>query len=209
MKSIVLAWGVLVLFSPMAHAWDAISASIDAGRRETRAHLQDWSDDSARTIGPKRVACGITIVQDIAAPLPVLILNHLPETFGQPAQADDSVDASFPVNSPLAELARQIPLTDEEFARLKSLQERPVQDASDRLRLFIDTEIFLIQVSTRLYQAEIDAHFARTTGLAGFFRFEREYCAAYSLRLQRDADLTRAGNRILKYYDFLEQELAD
>jgi hypothetical protein len=200
---------VLLFATTSAHAWDAVSASIEAGRRETQAHLTDWADDYARTIGPKRVACGITVVQDFTKPLPVVVLEQLPRIFGMPAQADNTVDPAAPVQSPLAELAKRVTLLQTELDRLKNLQERPVQDASDRLRLFIDTEIFLIQVSTRLYQVEIDYHFARTEGLAGFFRYEREYCAAYTLRTQRDLELAKAGRRILKYYDFLEQELAD
>ena len=187
--------------------------SIDASRRAVQSKIQDWSDDRQDIKSRRMLVCAIAGTRSvILGPLgPVqalIILGQLPRYLGgNPALNQGGPSAPF--NVPLQELAKSQTLTPGEQKTVQRLMERETIDLTDRIRLFIDTESFLIKVSTRLYQVRIDFHIERTHGIGGFFRSDTELCMAYTLQAERDSQLIQAANRVLAFYDFLEQELAD
>jgi hypothetical protein len=214
MKSIaafVLAMTVLSI--PVAHADDGLPSdfgpvSIEASRRALRADIQDWTDDQLDIKARRILSCAAAGAQGMllssgqaSAMAAMAMLGKLPSYLSGPASA--------PLSTPMAELERVVPFTEAEKQNLDRLKNRPVSDLTDRIRLAIDTESFLLKVSARLYQELMDYHLRRTQGFVGFFRADVEYCAAYSLQAERDAELTRAAQRMLAFYDFLEQELAN
>jgi hypothetical protein len=212
----VLVFGSLMAPALSAHADDGLPSdlgpiSIESSRRELQARIQDWSDDRA-DIQPRRVlACalagmeGAWVSQASGGLLaPLLVIRDLPGLLGKKGDLP-----SAPLDTPLAELASKVKLTAEEAKQVARLRARDITDTSDKIRLFIDTQTLLMRVSGRLYQDQIDFHVSRAQGVAGFFRSDDEYCKAHGLRVDRDAQMIRAANRVLTYYDFLEQELAD
>ncbi|MGK5083031.1 hypothetical protein WDW37_06970 [Bdellovibrionota bacterium FG-1] len=185
--------------------------SIDSSRRELQSRMIDWQDD-LKVIQTRRVlACTMAGVEGTLAMglgnavLAVELLKNLPQYLGS---LPDPMGPAAPLSIPLAVLAEHVRLTADEASELERLRNREVMDDSDRIRLIIDTEACLMGISKRLYQDQIDFHFARTEGVVNVFRADAEYCAAFSIRAERDRTLTQAANRILAFYDELERQLA-
>jgi hypothetical protein len=186
--------------------------SIEASRRAIQADITDWTDDKANTQKARILSCALAGAEAGLLALPVGSVATLGMVGALESYLTGSGlahGASAPLNTPLADLATKVPFTAAELQRLQRLQNREVQDASDRIRLAIDTQSFLIQVSRRLYNEQIDSHFKRTEGFLGFFRADPEYCAAFSLVAQRDDQLIAAANQVLALYTSLEREIGD
>ena len=186
--------------------------SIESSRRELQSRMIDWEDD-LKVIHNRRVlACAMAGVEGSLAMglgnavLAVELLKNLPQYLGS---RPDPMGPAAPLSIPLAALAEHVQLTAGEASELERLRNREVMDDSDRVRLIIDTEACLMAISNRLYQDQINFHFARTEGAVNFFRADAEYCAAFSIRAERDRVLTQGANRILAFYDELERQLAD
>jgi hypothetical protein len=187
--------------------------SIEASRRALEAKVQDWSDDRADNKSRRVLACAMAQVEGVLIPVvggsvaPLLVLSQLPAILAKTPQPGET--PSVPLYTALNRLSKTVSLTTSEKNNVKRLMEREVTDKSDRIRLVIDTESFLMKVSSRLFQEQVDLHLARTQGFIGFFRYDMEYCQAYTLQAERDTELMKAAYRVLAYYNFLEQELAD
>jgi hypothetical protein len=184
--------------------------SIEASRRAVQADITDWTDDKDRTHTARILACGLAGAEAGLLLFPVGSVAALGVVGDLEVYLTrDSQSATAPLNAALAELIGKVPFTAAEEANLQRLMNRPAQDVSDRIRLAIDTQSFLMKVSTRLFNEQIDEHFKRTEGFWGFFRADPEYCAAFSLVAQRDDQLIAAANQVLALYNSLEQELKD
>jgi len=186
--------------------------SIESSRRAVQADITDWSDDRTSTKTARRLACALAgaeaglLVLPVGSVAALAVVGGLESYLTAGAQAHG---AAAPLSMPLTELASQVPFTDAERGNLERLIHRQAQDVSDRIRLAIDTQSFLIQVSKRLFNQQITYHFNRTEGFAGFFRADPEDCSAFSLVAERDTQLIAAAARVLDLYNSLEQELKD
>ena len=185
--------------------------SIDASRRAINADITDWSDDRDGIKTRRVLACALAGAESgilqaaLTTSVPTLALVV---TLDQYLGSNPTTPgASLPLYTPLSDLSKVVNFTAPEQQALARLMKREVQDLSDRIRLAIDTQSFLMKVSARLYDDQINYHFKRTEGFMGFFRADPEYCAAFSLRIERDANLINAANKVLVLYGFLEKEL--
>ena len=186
-------------------------ATIEASRRAVRSRIQDWKEDLA---GAERARDAYCLLSDAnlfmtlaPASLTLATLQLLPRYVT--LSGDDAVPGRVvrPLRDPLTALERQVDLTGEERSALRRLRETEVQDGSDRLRLLIDTQWFLMRLANRLYEDRIAYHLDRTEGFWGFFRADAELCAASALRAERDFKLITAARRVLAFYYFLEREI--
>jgi hypothetical protein len=187
---------------------DLGQVSLEASRRAVRARITDWDDDGKEIAGARAATCAMAGLGGIwfspVSPPTLSLLERLPDYLGRRTPGP-----STPLEAPLALLARLVTFTPGEQAALQRLQARQVLDRADQIRLAIDTQWFLIQVSARLYDEKFRYHAGRAEGFWGFFRADTELCRAYTYRAERDRALARAGRRVLVFYDFLERELAD
>lgn len=157
--------------------------AIAEARRAMLADIEDWKDDRT-AIRPRRIiACALS-----GDPEGLLgAIRTLPML-------------SAPLHLPLSELADKVPFTAAERQVLSSLMGRETGGLTDRIRLAIDVQEFLMQVSERLYHVAIGEQFAVSRGYP---------CSAYTIQTDRDTQLIQAAMRVLGLYNLLERELRD
>lgn len=195
---------------------DIGNVSIGSSRRAMRALMRDWRDDSAEIKWRWILSCGVSAAKGALNPF-FISANHY--NLGVLIFLRN-FDHYFPKVGPtsagrlgqeLRSLLRLTRLTAGERATLDRLIERdehPLDD-TDKIRLAIDTQWFLVRVANRVYDERIDYHVNRTKGFWGFFRYEEEMCNAYSVRRERNRTLERAGRAVLDSYVKLERALED
>jgi hypothetical protein len=188
--------------------------AIAEARRALLADIEDWKDDRT-AVNPKRLmVCMLagapagfaSIMSGLAVPVARKALSaaRLIQRY-----SDGTEGPSAPLTLPLSELAAKIPFTESERKVLASLLGRATGELTDRIRLAIDTQSFLMKVSRRLYDAAIREQLAASKGFRAFLSPGEATCSAYTLQTDRDTRLIRAADRVLGLYNLLERELRD
>lgn len=182
--------------------------SIDEARRAIRADIEDWYDDYRGLKNKKIFVCAMS---GIAAGT----IGELAGVGGARAalkllrRATRLDGPGAPLNLPLSEVMKKVPLTQAERDALERLMRRETPDLSDKIRLAIDFQSLLMKVSVRLYDEAIQAQLAKSGGWRELLRPGQAKCEALRLQMERDQELIRAARGVLGLFDFLELELRD
>lgn len=224
MKSFLVLMALLLTVSLPARAEGELisfASVIDLGpvaiaeaRRVLLADIEDWKDDRT-TIGGRRIlACMLAgipggigqVLGGLTMPVArdAIFSARLIERFNK-----NTHGPAAPLHLPLSELAAKVPFTDTERKVLESLMGRETLDSTDRLRLAIDIQSFLMKVSVRLYERAIREQLSASRSFRSILSPGQATCSAYTLQADRDTQLIKAATRVLGLYSLLERELRD
>jgi hypothetical protein len=148
---------------------------------------------------------GSEVARPEAAPLTVSLMQKVPRWLGPPQVIYSS---DIPLKTPLAVLVSSGKLTPSELQALDRLRTTEVEDVADRAQLSIDTETFLIRVTSRLYDGAIELLQQNSQEvLAAALERNQQLCTVSNLKVEKYQQLLEADKRALAFYDSLTQEM--
>jgi hypothetical protein len=109
-----------------------------------------------------------------------------------------------PIRTSFARLGAEFQLNAGERERYRDLLVRESSDRTEQLQIAIERQWFLMRVTDRLYQDEIDLHLDRFAERP-WYSLGADRCDAYVTRIARDQELRSAMTQLLTWFDVYEQ----